>query len=98
MNALNALWSDDSSESNDDETDTESDQEKSNLALMAFVEVEENSVDIDSIIASKNITDPTTLEILESIAISKGLKRGIKKVEEKIKVEASTSTKVEEVY
>ena len=79
MNALNALWSDDSDESNDDETDTESDQEKSNLALMAFVEEEENSVDIDSIIASKNITDPSTLEILESIAISKGLKRGIKK-------------------
>ena len=39
-------------------------EEQDHFAFMAFGDKSSPHIDIDSIIASKNITDPTTLEIL----------------------------------
>ena len=73
----------------------ESDDEQDHFAFMAFVDESSSHIDIDSIIASKNITDENTLEILRNIAISKGFNAK----EEKMEEEASTSTNSEnEVY
>ena len=95
--ALNAMWSDDSDESNNEKSDSESDHGKTNLALMAIDDIEE-SIDIDSIIASKNITDPITLSVLKSMAISRGATYHKEQMEEVSQEETSTSTKVEEVF
>ena len=70
-------------------------EEQDHFALMAFGDKSSPHIDIESIIASKNITDEITLEVLRDIAISKGLNAKEEKTEE----EASTSTKTEkEVY
>ena len=70
-------------------------EEQDHFAFMAFGDKSSPQIDIESIIASKNITDEITLEVLRDIAISKGLNAKEEKTEE----EASTSTKTEkEVY
>jgi hypothetical protein len=47
------------------------DEQDLNLALMARVEEGPSIIDIDVIIASKNISDSKTIELLRNIAISK---------------------------
>ena len=73
--AMQALWSADSDESEDDESDTESgNEQEANLALMATVDEKLTILDVDSIIASKNITDDTTIEFLKEMAKSRNKK------------------------
>jgi len=72
--------------SEDEQTDTESENEgEANLALMAIVDEGSSTIDMDSIIASKNITDETTINFLLDLAKS----RSSKKVDEG-EIEAST--------
>lgn len=72
--AMKALLSD---ESEVEESDTESENEQEiNLALMAILDESppQPSIDVNSIISSKNITDQTTINILLDIARSKNIK------------------------
>ena len=83
--AMQALFSEGSE---DEQTDTESENEgEANLALMAIVDEGSSTIDMDSIIASKNITDETTIQFLLDLAKS----RSSKKVDEG-EIEASTSS------
>jgi hypothetical protein len=47
------------------------DDKQSLYALMAILEDDSSSIDVDSIITNKNITDPKTIELLINIAIAK---------------------------
>jgi len=74
--------------SEDEQTDSESENEgEANLALMAIVDEGSSTIDMDAIIASKNITDETTIQFLLDLAKS----RSSKKVDEG-EIEASTSS------
>jgi len=82
--ALQALFSD---ESEAEQSDTESKNEQgTNLALMASVDEGLLAVDVDSIIASKNITDETTIEFLKDLVKSRNINK------EGDEIEASTSS------
>ena len=82
--ALQALFSD---ESEAEQSDTESENEQeTNLALMASVDEGLSAIDVDSIIASKNITDEITIEFLKDLVKSRNINK------EGDEIEASTSS------
>jgi len=65
---------------------TKMDEQDLNLALMASVDEGPSAIDVDSIIASKNITDETTIEFLMDLVKSRNIKKG------NDEIEASTSS------
>jgi hypothetical protein len=61
---MNAIW--------EDLSDHEAYQSQEiNFALIVMVEDLSNGIDVETIIATKNITDPITIEILHKIAETK---------------------------
>ena len=71
--AMQALFSEGSE---DEQTDSESENEgEANLALMAIVDEGSSTIDMDSIISSKNITDETTINFLLDLAKSRNSKK-----------------------
>ena len=81
--AMQALFSDSEAEKTDSESESE---EETNLALMASVDEGPSTIDMHSIIASKNITDETTIDFLMDLAKSRNSKR------EDDEIETSTSS------
>ena len=69
--AMQALFSDSEEEQSDPESENE---EETNLALMASVDEGPSTIDVDSIISSKNITDETTIEFLKDLVKSRNNK------------------------
>jgi hypothetical protein len=60
--------------SDDDNNDSDNEAshfQEANFALMAMVEDMSNGMDVETIIISKNITDPITIELLHKIVESK---------------------------
>jgi hypothetical protein len=56
---------------NNDSVNKASHSQEANFALMAMVEDISSGMDVETIIISKNITDPITIELLRKIAESK---------------------------
>jgi hypothetical protein len=78
--AMYAMWSADSDESEAEKSESKSGEEQIlNLSLMIIVDEKYSSIDIDVIIASKNITDPITIEALRSVALMKNKEMQSKK-------------------
>jgi hypothetical protein len=72
---MQAMWSVDSDNSNTNGSGTESGEDQElNPALMAYVKDGLSPIDIDGIIASKNISDESTIELLRNIVLSKNKK------------------------
>jgi hypothetical protein len=60
--AMNIIWDVNDDDNNDSDNETSQSQEL-NFALMAMVEDISNGVDVETIIASKNIVDSITIEL-----------------------------------
>jgi 4'-phosphopantetheinyl transferase EntD len=68
---MNAIWDVDSDDDNNDSDNEASHSQEVNFALMAMVEDISIGMDVETIIISKNINDPVTIELLRKIAESK---------------------------
>jgi hypothetical protein len=71
---MNAIWDVDSDNDNNDSDNEASYSQEANFAFMAMVEDISSCMDVETIIISKNITDPITIKFLRKIAKSKKLK------------------------
>jgi hypothetical protein len=69
-----AMWSANSDENRVEDSGTESGEEQIlNLALMTIIDEKSSPIDIDAIIASKNITDLVTIKDLRSVTDMKNM-------------------------
>jgi ribosomal protein L7Ae-like RNA K-turn-binding protein len=66
-----AIWDVDSDDDNNDSDNEASHSQEVNFGLMAMVEDISSGMNVETIIISKNITDPITIELLHKIAESK---------------------------
>jgi hypothetical protein len=71
---MNAIWDVDSDDGNNDSDNEPSHSQEINFALMSMLEDISSGMDVETIITSKNITDPITIELLCKIAESKKFK------------------------
>jgi hypothetical protein len=72
VKTMQAMWSTESDDSDINSSGAESvDDNVLNLDFMARVKEGSSTIDIDEIIASKNILDSKTIELLKNIAMSK---------------------------
>jgi hypothetical protein len=71
---MNAIWNIDSDNDNNDSDNKASHSQEVNFVLIAMVEDISSGVDVETIIISKNFTDPITIELLRKIAESKNFK------------------------
>jgi hypothetical protein len=65
--ALNIIWDVESDDDNNDSDNEASQLQEINFALMIMVEDLSNDMDVETIIVTKNITDPITIEFLRKI-------------------------------
>jgi hypothetical protein len=72
--AMNFICDIDSDDDNNDSDNEVSHSQEANFTLMAMMEDISSGIDVETIIISKNITDPITIEFLRKIAESKKLK------------------------
>jgi hypothetical protein len=68
---MNVIWDVYSDDDNNDSDNDASYSQEANFALMAMVGDMSNGMDVETIIISKNITDPITIELLRKIAESR---------------------------
>jgi hypothetical protein len=64
---MNVIWDVDSNDDNNDFDNEASQSQESNFTFIVMVEDISNDMDVETIIANKNITDPITTEILRKI-------------------------------
>jgi hypothetical protein len=67
---MNAIWDVDSDDDNNDSDNEASHSQEAIFALMVMMEDISSGMDVETIIISKNITDPITIELLRKIAES----------------------------
>jgi hypothetical protein len=65
---MNDIWDVDSNDDNNDSDNEASHSQEAKFALMAMVEDISSGMDVETIIISKNIIDPITIELLRKIA------------------------------
>jgi hypothetical protein len=68
---MNVIWDVDSDDDNNDSDNEASHSQEANFTLMAMVKDISSGMDMETIIISKNITVPITIELLRKITESK---------------------------
>jgi hypothetical protein len=68
---MNVTWEIDLDDDNNDSDNEVSQSQEINFALIAMIDNILNGIDVETIIAIKNITDPIIIEILRKIVESK---------------------------
>jgi hypothetical protein len=68
---MNVIWDVDSDDDSNDSDNEVSHSQEASFALMTMVEDISSGMDVETIIISKNITDPITIELLRKIAETK---------------------------
>jgi hypothetical protein len=71
IKVMNVIWDVDSDDDNNDSDNEASHSQETNFTLMAMVEDISSGMNMETIIISKNITVPITIEFLRKIAESK---------------------------